>query len=44
MKMREKQVLVSRDGPHFNVIKFKPPMVFNKENADTLVDTMKETF
>lgn len=41
MKMREKLVLVSRDGPHHNVLKFKPPMVFNKENVDTLVDKLK---
>lgn len=41
MKMREKLVLVSRDGPHHNVLKFKPPMVFNKENVDTLVEKLK---
>ena len=41
MKMREKLVLVSRDGPQQNVLKIKPPIIFNKENADTLVDKLK---
>ena len=43
MRMREKLVLVSRDGPKANVLKIKPPIVFNKENADVLVDKLKET-
>lgn len=41
MKMREKLVLVSRDGPQHNVLKIKPPIIFNRENADTLVDKLK---
>jgi len=41
--MREKLVLVSRDGPKANVLKIKPPIVFNKENVDVLVDRLKET-
>lgn len=28
------RVLISSDGPHENVLKLKPPMVFTKENAD----------
>lgn len=28
------RVLISSDGPHDNVLKLKPPMVFSKENAD----------
>ena len=43
-KMREKLVLVSRDGPKANVLKLKPPIVFNKENVDTLIEKLKETF
>lgn len=39
--MREKLILVSRDGPLHNVLKIKPPMVFNKQNVDTLVDNLK---
>lgn len=42
-KMREKLVLVSRDGPKGNVLKLKPPIVFNKENVDTLLEKLKET-
>jgi ethanolamine-phosphate phospho-lyase len=37
MAMREKLVLVSRDGPKHNILKIKPPIVFNKENVDTLI-------
>ena len=44
MKMREKLVLVSRDGPKHNVLKIKPPIVFNKSNVDTLIEKLKETF
>lgn len=40
--LRYKRVVVSRDGPDENVIKVKPPLVFSKENVDTLVDTMAD--
>jgi 4-aminobutyrate aminotransferase-like enzyme/Ser/Thr protein kinase RdoA (MazF antagonist) len=33
-KMKDRGILLSTDGPYHNVIKFKPPMVFNKRNAD----------
>ncbi|KAH1021438.1 hypothetical protein HUJ04_010954 [Dendroctonus ponderosae] len=36
-RMREERILVSADGPECNVIKFKPPMVFTKENVDEVV-------
>jgi ethanolamine-phosphate phospho-lyase len=39
-EVRRRGVLISVDGPHNNVLKFKPPMVFNKENADTLIETL----
>lgn len=42
--MREKLVLISRDGPKHNVLKIKPPIVFNKANVDTLIEKLKETF
>lgn len=42
-KMREKLVLVSRDGVEHNVLKIKPPIIFNKENVDTLIEKLKET-
>ena len=32
--LRHKGILLSIDGPYNNVIKIKPPMVFNKDNVD----------
>jgi len=32
--MKDRGILLSTDGPYHNVIKFKPPMVFSKQNAD----------
>ena len=42
-RMREKLVLISRDGPQHNVLKIKPPIVFNKQNVYTLIEKLKET-
>lgn len=36
------KTLVSSDGPDENVIKLKPPMVFNKSNADEFLEGFKE--
>lgn len=33
-------VFFSTDGPHRNVLKFKPPMCFTKEDADELADKL----
>jgi 4-aminobutyrate aminotransferase-like enzyme len=41
--MKDKGLLLSTDGPDHNVIKIKPPLVFNKENADELVKKLDET-
>lgn len=35
--MREDGVLIGRDGPAENVLKIRPPMVFNSNHADRLV-------
>jgi 4-aminobutyrate aminotransferase-like enzyme len=35
-RMKERGVLLSADGPRRNVIKIKPPLVFNRENCDFL--------
>ncbi|XP_017107434.2 alanine--glyoxylate aminotransferase 2-like [Drosophila bipectinata] len=35
-------VLVSSDGPNDNVIKLKPPMCFNRENADEFLLAFRE--
>lgn len=37
----EFRILVSSDGPDVNVIKLKPPMVFNKANADRFLKAFK---
>jgi 4-aminobutyrate aminotransferase-like enzyme len=38
--MRERGVLISRIGPHDNILKIRPPMVFGRENADLLLSTL----
>lgn len=38
--MRDRGVLISRIGPHDNVLKIRPPMPFTRENADLLLDTL----
>jgi 4-aminobutyrate aminotransferase-like enzyme/Ser/Thr protein kinase RdoA (MazF antagonist) len=35
--MKNRGILLSTDGPLHNVIKIKPPLVFNKDDADFLV-------
>lgn len=32
--LREKRVLISSAGPHANVLKIRPPLPFNQDNAD----------
>jgi 4-aminobutyrate aminotransferase-like enzyme len=39
-RMKDLGILVSFDGPHNNVLKIKPPMVFTKDNADSFVDSL----
>lgn len=41
--MKNKGFLLSTDGPYHNVLKIKPPMVFNRQNADRLVILLDET-
>jgi 4-aminobutyrate aminotransferase-like enzyme len=40
--MRERLILISRDGPKHNVLKIKPPIVFNNSNVDTLIENLKK--
>ena len=42
-KMYQRGILLSADGPQYNVIKFKPPMVFTKKNAQNLIDCLQTT-
>ncbi len=39
-EMKERCILLSTDGPGHNVIKIKPPLVFNEENAHFLAETL----
>lgn len=39
-KLREKNILISTDGPYDSVLKIKPPLYFNIENANKLVDEL----
>ncbi|MBS1577425.1 MAG: aspartate aminotransferase family protein, partial [Bacteroidetes bacterium] len=35
--VKSKGYLLSTDGPLHNVLKIKPPLTFNKQNADELL-------
>jgi 4-aminobutyrate aminotransferase-like enzyme len=41
-RMREHGILLSTDGPFENVIKIKPPLCFDRSNADRLVETLDQ--
>ncbi|CAG7732278.1 unnamed protein product [Allacma fusca] len=41
-RLKEEQILLSADGPYSNVLKIKPPLVFNQDNADRLVTLLDE--
>lgn len=38
----EFHILLSTDGPHHNIIKFKPSMIFDKSNADYLSSALEK--
>jgi ethanolamine-phosphate phospho-lyase len=38
--MRYEHILLSLDGPYSNVMKIKPPLKFNREDAELLLDTL----
>ncbi len=40
--LRERHILISASGPRANVLKIRPPLVFSRENADTLVDSLAD--
>jgi len=42
--LREQGVLLSTDGPDENVLKFKPPMVFARPEADILLGALDAAF
>nr|XP_042715877.1 ethanolamine-phosphate phospho-lyase isoform X3 [Chrysemys picta bellii] len=41
-KLKEQRILLSADGPHRNILKFKPPMCFTMEDAKLVVDQIDE--
>ncbi|MGQ9577765.1 MAG: aminotransferase class III-fold pyridoxal phosphate-dependent enzyme [Candidatus Aminicenantales bacterium] len=41
--MKDRGILISTDGPWRNVIKIKPPLVFNQKNAAQLVEALDAT-
>ena len=38
--MRDRGVLISATGPAGNVLKIRPPLVFQREHADLLLQTL----
>ena len=40
-RMRELGVLLGTDGQHHNVLKIRPPMPFDTQNADSLVEVLE---
>ncbi|MGW4338272.1 aspartate aminotransferase family protein [Rhodococcus koreensis] len=42
--MRHNFVLVSASGPAGNVLKIRPPLVFDRSNADRLLETLSASF
>jgi len=39
-ELRNRNILISTDGPHDNVLKTKPPLCFTKENAREVVENI----
>lgn len=42
--MKRLGILISTDGPDYNVIKIKPPLVFNRDHAKELIFRLKSVF
>ena len=43
-KLKELGFLISNAGVHRNVLKIRPPLVFNEENADELYEALDRAF
>ena len=43
-RIREHGILMSTDGPFYNVIKIKPPMCFDQTNVEFLIETLDKVF
>ncbi len=40
-RLKSRKILLSTEGPGHNVLKFKPPMVFNHQNAEQLIGELE---
>ena len=43
-ELRNNHILISTDGPYDNVLKTKPSLIFTKENAEQVVETVRRIF
>jgi 4-aminobutyrate aminotransferase-like enzyme/Ser/Thr protein kinase RdoA (MazF antagonist) len=41
---RQRGILMGTEGPHDNVLKMRPPMIFSRANADHLLDVLSASF
>ncbi|MFT3792357.1 MAG: aminotransferase class III-fold pyridoxal phosphate-dependent enzyme [Rudaea sp.] len=41
-EMKARGVLIGTEGPHDNVLKMRPPMIFSRANADHLIEVLEE--
>ncbi|WP_025126657.1 aminotransferase class III-fold pyridoxal phosphate-dependent enzyme [Pseudomonas sp. PH1b] len=41
---RERGILIGTEGPHDNVLKMRPSMIFSQANADFLLEVLDESF
>jgi ethanolamine-phosphate phospho-lyase len=41
-ELRNRNILISTDGPHNNVLKSKPPLCFSKTNAERVAENMMD--
>jgi 4-aminobutyrate aminotransferase-like enzyme len=39
-RLRERGILTGSDGPHHNVIKLRPPLIFSKADSELLIQTL----
>ena len=40
--LKRNGIILSREGPYDNILKFKPPMCFDKDDANFLVEKLSE--
>lgn len=40
--LKRNGIILSREGPYDNILKFKPPMCFDRDNADFLVEKLSQ--